>query len=130
MMKTIIFVDDSKTVLATAKMALDDLIESGAVGVLTYDDPVKLFEELAAGSVDFDLLVSDINMPQMNGLELVRQIKQVERFRTRPVVMLTTENSADMKVEGKSIGVSGWMVKPMNETKLLQMVKMVLGIAA
>lgn len=126
MSKTIIFVDDSKTVLATAEMALEEL---PGVEVITYDNPVALLEGLMAGSVDFDLLVSDINMPQMNGMELVREIKKVDRFKTRPIVMLTTENSAEMKSEGKNIGVSGWMVKPMNEAKLVQMVKMVLGVA-
>lgn len=128
MSKTIVFVDDSRTVLATAKMTFEELEAEGKITILTRNNPKAFLEELEAGNIDFDLLVSDVNMPEINGLEMVRRIKQMERFKTRPVVMLTTEDSIEIKAEGKSIGVSGWMVKPMNTVRLQQMVKMVLGI--
>jgi len=128
MPKTIVFVDDSKTVLATARMTFEELEEEGKINIITHNNPVVFLQELEEGKIDFDLLVSDVNMPEMNGMEMVRKVKQMDRFKTRPVVMLTTEDSAEMKAEGKSIGVSGWMVKPMNTVRLQQMVKMVLGV--
>lgn len=128
MAKTIIFVDDSRTVLATARMTFEDLEQEGELNILTRSNPLTFLEELESGSIDFDLLVSDINMPEMNGLDMVRRVKEMEEFKTRPIVMLTTEDSAEMKAKGKGIGVSGWIVKPMNTVRLQQMVKMILGV--
>jgi two-component system chemotaxis response regulator CheY len=67
-------------------------------------------------------------MPQLDGLELVTEIKQLEAFKTKPILILTTESSAQMKARGKEIGVTGWMVKPFSDEKLVKSIKMVLGI--
>ena len=75
MPKTVILVDDSKTILATAEMALEELQGSGSVTLKTYQNPAELLELLTGGSEDFDLLISDINMPQMNGLDLAQTLK-------------------------------------------------------
>ena len=76
MSKKIILVDDSKTILATAEMALEELIGSGVISLKTYINPVELKEDLVSGAEDYDLLISDINMPQMNGLDLATELKQ------------------------------------------------------
>ena len=67
-------------------------------------------------------------MPEMNGLDLARLIKTDTRFTTKPIIVLTTESSEQMKMIGKEIGVTGWMVKPFGEEKLVKTLKMVLGI--
>ncbi len=128
MAKKVILVDDSRTILATAEMALEKLVSSGAIEFKTYLNPEELLGNLQNGSEDFDLLISDINMPQMNGLDLSAEIKTDEKFKKKPILILTTESSAEMKTKGKSIGVTGWMVKPFSDEKLVKSVKMVLGI--
>lgn len=128
MPKTVILVDDSKTILATAEMALEGLQDSGLVVLKTYQNPAELLDLLVSGAEDFDLLISDINMPQMNGLDLATSLKADERFKNKPILVLTTESSPAMKTKGKEIGVTGWMVKPFSDDKLIKAVKMVLGI--
>ena len=128
MAKKVILVDDSKTILATAQMAVEELMASGVVEFKTYLNPEELLSNLKSGVESFDLLISDINMPQMNGLDLAREIKNDARFKQKPILILTTESSADMKQMGKDIGVTGWMVKPFSDEKLVKSIKMVLGI--
>ncbi len=128
MAKKVILVDDSKTILATAQMAVEELVASGVVEFKTYLNPEELLSNLKSGAESFDLLISDINMPQMNGLDLAREIKNDARFKQKPILILTTESSADMKQMGKDIGVTGWMVKPFSDEKLVKSIKMVLGI--
>lgn len=128
MAKKVILVDDSKTILATAQMAVEELMASGVVEFKTYLNPEELLSNLKSGAESFDLLISDINMPQMNGLDLAREIKNDARFKQKPILILTTESSADMKQRGKDIGVTGWMVKPFSDEKLVKSIKMVLGI--
>lgn len=128
MAKKVILVDDSKTILATAQMAVEELAASGVVEFKTYLNPEELLSNLKSGAESFDLLISDINMPQMNGLDLAREIKNDARFKQKPILILTTESSADMKQMGKYIGVTGWMVKPFSDEKLVKSIKMVLGI--
>ncbi len=128
MAKRIVLVDDSKTILATAQMALEDLVESGVIEFRSYLNPAVLLTNLQNGDENFDLLISDINMPQMNGLDLAREIKSNPSFRQKPILILTTESSADMKQKGKDIGVTGWMVKPFSDDKLIKSIKMVLGV--
>lgn len=128
MAKRIVLVDDSKTILATAQMALEDLVESGVIEFKSYLNPSELLTNLQNGDENFDLLISDINMPQMNGLDLAREIKSNPSFKQKPILILTTESSADMKQRGKDIGVTGWMVKPFSDDKLVKSIKMVLGV--
>lgn len=128
MAKKVIIVDDSKTIIATAEMALEGMVKEGVIEFSSYINPEELLGDLQSGGVDFDLLISDINMPQMNGLDLSAEIKKIERLSKKPILILTTESSADMKQKGKGIGVTGWMVKPFDGAKLAKSVKMVLGL--
>ncbi|MGE4295251.1 MAG: response regulator [Campylobacterales bacterium] len=128
MAKKVIIVDDSRTILATAEMALEEMGKSGAITLTTYLNPQEFLTQALAMQVDFDLLITDINMPQMNGLDLAAALKQHEHFKNKPILVLTTESSADMKTRGKTIGVTGWMVKPFSDDKLVKSIKMVLGI--
>lgn len=127
-MKKIIIVDDSRSVLATVELAMEPLIQNGSVELTTYADPTKLFDDLKTGKIDFDLLISDINMPEMDGLELCQKVAEDPRFRDKPILVLTTESSGKMIEKGKAIGVMGWMIKPISNEKLLKTVKMVMEL--
>lgn len=128
MAKHVVIVDDSKTIIATAEMAVEGLVESGLITFQAYTNPEELLNDALSGTLNYDLLISDINMPQMNGLDLSEQLKGHDQFKNKPILILTTESSADMKTKGKSIGVTGWMVKPFDGAKLAKSIKMVLGI--
>lgn len=128
MAKRVIIVDDSRAVIATAELALEGMINSGVIDFKSYLNPAELLEALLNGSENFDLLISDVNMPQMNGLDLARAIKADARYTTKPILILTTESSEEMKMAGKQIGVTGWMVKPFTDEKLQKSLKMVLGV--
>jgi two-component system chemotaxis response regulator CheY len=67
-------------------------------------------------------------MPQLNGLDLATELKQNDSFKNKPILILTTESSAEMKAKGKQIGVTGWLVKPFSDEKLVKAMKMVLGL--
>lgn len=128
MPKKVILVDDSKTIIATAQMALEPLVETGVIEVAAYLNPVEMLQDVQNGQTDYDLAICDINMPQMNGLDLAAQLKADPRFKNKPILMLTTESSAEMKAKGKAIGLTGWMVKPFSDEKLVKSIKMVLGV--
>ncbi|MDD5400916.1 MAG: response regulator [Sulfurimonas sp.] len=128
MAKTVIIVDDSKAVVAMAELALEEMVKSGAIEFKSYLNPLKLLDALQNESENFDLLISDINMPEMNGLDLAKAIKSNNRYKTKPIIILTTESSNEIKMAGKEIGVTGWMVKPFSDEKLVKSIKMVLGV--
>lgn len=81
MAKRVVLVDDSKTILATAQMALEEMVGSGIIEFRSYLNPSELLANLQNGSENFDLLISDINMPQMNGLDLAMAVKQDARYK-------------------------------------------------
>ena len=128
MANRVLVVDDSSAVIATAELALDSLISSGVIEFKSYLNPLELLGALQSGNENFDMLISDVNMPEMNGLDLARAIKADDRYKTKPIIVLTTESSEQMKMTGKEIGVTGWMVKPFNDEKLVKSIKMVLGV--
>jgi len=128
MAKKVIIVDDSRAVIATAELALEEMINSGVIEFASYLNPMELLGALQQGSENFDLLISDVNMPQLNGLDLARSIKADDRYKNKPIIILTTESSNELKMVGKEIGVTGWMVKPFSDEKLVKSLKMILGI--
>jgi two-component system chemotaxis response regulator CheY len=72
-----------------------------------------------ARSSEFDLVLSDVNMPIMDGIELIRALRAETAYRHTPILMLTTESSADRKREGKEAGATGWIVKPFDSAQLI-----------
>lgn len=128
MAKRVIIVDDSRAVIATAELALEEMINSGTIEFKSYLNPMDLLGALQSGTENFDLLISDVNMPQLNGLDLARAVKADERYKNKPLIILTTESSNDLKMLGKEIGVTGWMVKPFSDEKLVKSLKMILGV--
>lgn len=128
MSKVVIFVDDSKTVLASVELAVEELVNNGLIEFFTYSNPVEFLNEVETNSITYDLLFTDINMPQMTGLELATKLKSLAHIRQKPILALTTENSTEIKQTGKEIGIAGWVVKPFSNEKIVIAIKKVLGI--
>jgi two-component system chemotaxis response regulator CheY len=86
-------------------------------------DGEDALEKLANDSVD--MLVTDLNMPKLDGIGLIKQVRQNPGNRFMPIIMLTTESQPERKQEGKTAGASGWIVKPFKPEQLLAVVRMV-----
>ncbi len=120
-MATILAVDDSNSmrqmVSFTLKQAGHDVTEAA--------DGVEALE--LAKKSSFNLVISDVNMPKMDGLTLIKQLRTLPSYKFTPLLMLTTESGSDKKQEGKAAGATGWIVKPFNPDQLLSTVNRVLG---
>ena len=79
-----------------------------------------------AGAQTFDLVIADVNMPEMDGLALVRELRAMPPYKHTPLLVLTTEASPERKNEGRAAGATGWLVKPFNPERLLATVARVL----
>ena len=126
-MKRVVFVDDSKTVLMSVEIALEDLIKEGILELKTFENPLELLEAVENGLV-YDLLVTDINMPQLSGLEMAKRLKSTPSVKLKPIIALTTEKSPQIVQKGKQIGLAGWLVKPFTPDKVVMAIKRVLRI--
>jgi two-component system, chemotaxis family, chemotaxis protein CheY len=74
-----------------------------------------------------DLIITDINMPGISGIELVKQLRQIAELKTKPILVLTTEHQLELKAQGRAAGATGWIVKPFNPDALLKVLPRVLG---
>jgi len=119
--KTILIVDDSATMILSVKSTL----EMNGFTVETANDGVQALGKLKSGSKP-DLIITDVNMPNMDGLELTRQVRQLPGFRFTPILTLTTESQAAKREEGKRAGATGWLVKPVSGPDLVKVIKKVL----
>jgi two-component system chemotaxis response regulator CheY len=80
-----------------------------------------------ARSAGVNLVLTDQNMPKMDGLTLIRSLRALPQYKAVPILMLTTESGAAMKAQGKAAGATGWLVKPFDPAKLVEVVKKVIG---
>jgi len=118
--KTILIVDDSATMVMSVKSTL----EMNGFSVITASDGVQALGKLKSG-IKPDLIITDVNMPNMDGLELIRSVKTLPGFRFTPILTLTTESQAAKRDQAKQLGATGWLVKPVAAEKLLQVVEQV-----
>ncbi|MGB0129076.1 MAG: response regulator [Rhodocyclaceae bacterium] len=121
MPKTILIVDDSATML----MSLKATLEMNSFNVETAEDGVKALGKLKGG-VKPDLIITDINMPNMNGIELIQGARALPGMRFTPILALTTESQQAKREEAKKLGATGWLVKPLSGSDLLKVIKQVL----
>lgn len=128
MAKKVVFVDDSRTVLASVEFAVEELVQNKLIEFITFNNPVEFLAEIEANKISYDLLFTDINMPQMTGLELSQKLKSIAHIRQKPILALTTENSTEIKQLGKEIGIAGWVVKPFSNEKIVAAITKVLGL--
>ncbi len=121
MAKVVLTVDDSASI---RQMVAFTLKSAGYEVVEAVDGEDGLNK---ARSKNADLVLTDQNMPKMDGLSLIKTLRGLPQYRSTPILMLTTESSDAMKAAGKASGATGWLVKPFDPQKLLEVVKKVLG---
>ncbi len=118
-MKTIMLVDDSTSIRNLLKNSL-----IGTYSVLEAEHGKDALAKLDGAKVDLFLL--DVNMPEMDGIELLEEIKKLSAYKDTPVLMLTTETKEELRTKGRELGASGWIVKPCETDKLLAAIQKVL----
>ena len=118
----LLIVDDS-TMLRD--MLVYTLNEGGYSDVVEAVDGVDGLQK--ANDETFDLIITDVNMPNMDGLTLVDELRQLSKYSKTPILVLTTERSDEMKSKGKASGATGWIVKPFVPDQLLKAVNIVLN---
>lgn len=119
-MPLILAVDDSPSM---RKMVSFTLTGAG-YEVVEAIDGIDAYEK--AQTQSFDLVLTDQNMPRLDGLGLTRKLREHPQFKTVPILMLTTESSDLMKQAGRSAGATGWLVKPFDPARLLEVIKKVI----
>ena len=121
MAKKILAVDDSGSL---RQMVVFSLKAAGYQVVEAIDGQDGLDK---AKSGAYDLILTDQNMPRMDGLTLIRNLRGLPSYQSVPILMLTTEASAEMKAKGRAAGANGWLVKPFDPQRLVEVVKKVIG---
>ncbi len=119
MAKKILAVDDSKTMRDMVSFTLN----GAGYEVSLAEDGVQALD--VAKGFDADVVITDINMQNMNGIELVEALRKDSRYSSTPILILTTESDGDLKNKGRAAGATGWIVKPFVPDKLLKVVQKV-----
>lgn len=120
-MATILAVDDS----ASMRQMVTFTLKGAGFDVIEAVDGVEALGKAQGANVD--LVLTDVNMPNMDGIQLVKELRTLPNFKFTPMLMLTTESAGDKKAQGKAAGATGWIVKPFNPDQLLNTIKRVLG---
>ena len=120
---TALVVDDSETL----RIALTGLLEEGGLKVLQAENGAQGVEVWQAENANINLVITDYNMPEMDGITMVRKIRSLPNGADVVVFMLTTESSPDLKTLGKEVGVKAWITKPYNGEKVLLAIKKLTG---
>ena len=118
MSKTILIVDDSASIRQVVSITLKDAGYEVIEAVDGKDGLTKL------DGKKVHLIISDVNMPNMDGISMVIAIKKLSAYRFTPIIMLTTEGSSDKKKQGQAAGAKAWIVKPFKPEQMLQAVSM------
>lgn len=119
-MKRILLVDDSPTML----MSMECVLKRNGYAVETATSAKQAIEK--APTFKPDLMITDLNMPHMSGIELIRELKNTPAMRFKPILMLTTEFQQSKRDEAKQAGATGWLVKPLHPEELSNVVRKVL----
>jgi two-component system chemotaxis response regulator CheY len=119
-MATILTVDDS----ASIRQMVAFTLKSAGHQVVEANDGKEALD--LAKKTKVALVITDVNMPNMNGIELIKALRAIPDYKFTPILTLTTESGAERKNEGKSAGATGWLVKPFNPQQLLDVVAKVM----
>lgn len=120
-MHSILAVDDS----ASMRQLVSFTLRSAGYHVVEAVDGQDAWEQAAGRG--FDLVLTDQNMPRMDGIGLTRRLRETPEYKATPIVILTTESSEQMKQAGRSAGATGWMVKPFDPPRLIEMIRKCIG---
>ncbi len=115
-MHTILIADDS----ASTRQLVSFTLKNAGFTVVEAHDGQQAFE--IAIERDFNLVLIDQNMPRMDGITLVSRLRDMERFKSTPILILSTESSDTMKQAGRAAGATGWLVKPFDPAKLVEVI--------
>ena len=121
MAKTIMIIDDSSTMLMSLKNSLEIL----GFKVLVASDGAIAINSLQSGAKP-DLIITDVNMPNMGGIEFLGKARSLAGFRFTPILVLTTESQQMKRDEAKKLGATGWLLKPVSGADLSKIIKQVL----
>jgi two-component system, chemotaxis family, chemotaxis protein CheY len=119
--KTIMLVDDSATIL----LSITNILSKAGYGVEKASNANEGLAKFKAG-VKVDLLITDLNMPGMNGIDFIKEVRKLPQYKFMPILFLTTESQQSKRMEAKAAGASGWLVKPATADELLNTIKLVL----
>lgn len=115
-MKKILYIDDASSMRRLVTMVLGQDFDLALA-----ENGQDALDQI--GSQQFDLIISDINMPIMDGLTFLKNARTLDNYKFTPILMMTTEASAQMKAQGKQLGATGWLVKPFDPDKLPNIVR-------
>ncbi|CAA2102026.1 MULTISPECIES: response regulator [Methylobacterium] len=118
MAATIMIVDDSPTML----LSIEGILTKAGLTVVKAPSGEKALDTLKSGTKP-NLLITDLNMGEMNGIDLIRKVRKLPGFAFLPILMLTTESQQDKRNEAKSAGATGWIVKPVDSDGLLGVIR-------
>jgi two-component system chemotaxis response regulator CheY len=119
--KTIFLVDDSATIL----LSISNILSKAGFATEKAGSGEEALKKFQSG-IKVDMLMTDLNMPGMNGIELIKEVRKLPNYRFMPILFLTTESQQSRKMEAKAAGASGWIVKPATADELLNTIKLVL----
>ena len=118
----ILIVDDSKTVRASVSYTLKNA-GYGVEEAVNGKDAFNILGMLSTADKRPSMIITDVNMPVMDGISLVKEIKRDNRLKFIPIIILTTESQEELKLAGKKAGAAGWLVKPFKPEQLIQLAK-------
>lgn len=121
MAKTVLAVDDS----ASIRQMVSFTLKSAGYDVVEAVDGQDGLDKAKTKSIN--LVLTDQNMPRMDGLTLIKTLRGLPQYASTPILMLTTESSDAMKSQGRAAGATGWLVKPFDPQKLIEVVRKVIG---
>ncbi|MEM7762595.1 MAG: response regulator [Pseudomonadota bacterium] len=120
-MQSILAVDDSRSM----RGLVSHVLKGAGFEVVLAEDGVEAFDYAKENTVD--LVLTDINMPNMDGISLIKSLRTLDTYRFVPLLVLTTESGTDKKMEGKEAGATGWIVKPFDPESLIKTIHKVLS---
>ena len=120
-MSVVLAVDDS----ASMRQMVSFTLQTAGFDVIEAVDGVDALEK--AKNKEVDVVVSDVNMPNMDGITLIAELRALPQYKFTPMLMLTTESGGEKKSQGKAAGATGWIIKPFNPEQLIKTVNKVLG---
>lgn len=119
-MKTVLAVDDSSTM----RMAVSIVLKSQGYDVITANDGRDALDKMRDND-RFNLIITDLNMPNMDGLSFIKETRKMVRYDSTPIIVLSTENDNEKKEAGRTAGANDWMAKPFKPQNLIDVVKKV-----
>lgn len=119
-MSQVLIVDDSHSI----RELLASVLKKAGFNVTSANDGKEGLKTAEKG--DYDLVITDVNMPEMDGIELLGKLRELPEYSFKPILILTTEFSQEMKQRGKDAGATGWLVKPFDPEKLIEVISRIL----